>query len=69
MGCTFLLISGMTGRVECGAESNRRLAAATQTVGCAMGVGSQRVGLEDPSLAATFRVREVAPDILLFANL
>src|SRR5918995_217007 len=64
-----LLISGMTGGVERGAEINRRLAAAAQAVGCAMGVGSQRVALEDPSLAPTFRVRDVAPDILLFANL
>jgi isopentenyl-diphosphate delta-isomerase len=63
------LISGMTGGVERGAEINRRLAAAAQAVGCAMGVGSQRVALEDPSLAPTFRVRDVAPDILLFANL
>jgi isopentenyl-diphosphate delta-isomerase len=63
------LISGMTGGVERGAELNRRLAAVAQALGCAMGVGSQRVALEDPSLAITFRVRSVAPDILLFANL
>ena len=66
---TPLLISGMTGGVERGAEINRRLATAAQAVGCAMGVGSQHVALEDPSLAPTFRVRDVAPDILLFANL
>src|SRR5918995_7223823 len=64
-----LLISGMTGGVERGAEINRRLATAAQAVGCAMGGGSQRVAVEDPSLAPTFRVRDVAPDILLFANL
>jgi isopentenyl-diphosphate delta-isomerase len=64
-----LLISGMTGGVERGAEINRRLAVAAQAAGCAMGVGSQRVGLEDPSVAPTFRVRDVAPDILLLANL
>jgi isopentenyl-diphosphate delta-isomerase len=64
-----LLISGMTGGVARGAEINRRLAAAAQAVGCAMGVGSQRVALEDPSLAPTFHIRDVAPDILLFANL
>src|ERR671913_1796829 len=64
-----LLISSMTGGVERGAEINLRLAAAAQAVGCAMGVGSQRVALEDPSLEPTFRVRGVAPDILLFANL
>jgi isopentenyl-diphosphate delta-isomerase len=63
------LISGMTGGVERGAEINRRLAAAAQAVGCAMGVGSQRVAIEDPERSAFFRVRDVAPDILLFANL
>lgn len=64
-----ILISGMTGGVERGAEINRRLAAAAQAFGCAMGVGSQRVAIEEPSRAALFRVRDVAPDILLFANL
>jgi isopentenyl-diphosphate delta-isomerase len=34
-----------------------------------MGLGSQRAAIEQPDLAATFRVRQVAPDILLFANL
>ena len=76
LGVTFLgkqlkapiLISGMTGGVERGAEINRRLAAAAQTHGCAMGVGSQRVALEKPDLESLFAVREVAPDILLFAN-
>ena len=34
-----------------------------------MGLGSQRAGLEQPDTAYTFRVRDVAPDILLFANL
>jgi isopentenyl-diphosphate delta-isomerase len=34
-----------------------------------MGVGSQRAALEHPEQAATFQVRRVAPDILLFANL
>jgi len=34
-----------------------------------MGVGSQRAAIDHPELAATFRVRQVAPDILLFANL
>jgi isopentenyl-diphosphate delta-isomerase len=63
------LISGMTGGVAHGARINRRLAEAAQAVGCAMGVGSQRVALENPSLAPTFRVRNVAPDIFLFANL
>ena len=34
-----------------------------------MGVGSQRVAIEEPSAAGSFQVRDVAPDILLFGNL
>ena len=64
-----LLISSMTGGTAEGARINRRLAAAAQATGIALGVGSQRAALEDPTAAATFRVRAVAPDVLLFANL
>jgi isopentenyl-diphosphate delta-isomerase len=63
-----VLVSCMTGGVERGREINQRLARAAQAHGCAMGVGSQRAAIEDPSLAPLFRVRDVAPDILLLAN-
>lgn len=64
-----LLISSMTGGTEAAREINRTLAAAAQAAGIAMGLGSQRAAIENPGLAPTFRVRDVAPDILLFANL
>ena len=64
-----LLVSSMTGGTEQAAQLNRTLAEAAQEVGLAMGVGSQRAAIEDKSLADTFRVRQYAPDILLFANL
>jgi isopentenyl-diphosphate delta-isomerase len=64
-----VLVSSMTGGVERGREINLRLARAAQAHGCAMGVGSQRAAIEDPALAPLFRVRDVAPDILLLANL
>ncbi len=64
-----ILISSMTGGAAAVAALNQRLAAAAQACGVAMGVGSQRAALEDPALASTFRVRDVAPDIVLLANL
>lgn len=64
-----LLISSMTGGTPDAARINEHLAVAAQTHGVAMGLGSQRAGLEKPSLADTFKVRSYAPDILLFGNL
>ena len=64
-----LMIACMTGGTPRAAEINRNLAIAAQKIGIAMGVGSQRAALEDPSPASTYRVRDVAPDILLVANL
>lgn len=64
-----LLISSMTGGAPEAAAINRILAEAAQATGMAMGLGSQRAAIEDETLAATYHVRDVAPDILLFANL
>ncbi|HUM71417.1 MAG TPA: alpha-hydroxy-acid oxidizing protein, partial [Chloroflexota bacterium] len=64
-----LLISSMTGGTAEAREINRTLAAGAQAAGMAMGLGSMRAAVEDESLADTYRVRDVAPDILLFANL
>ncbi|MBM4458355.1 MAG: type 2 isopentenyl-diphosphate Delta-isomerase [Chloroflexi bacterium] len=64
-----LLISSMTGGAETARTINRRLAAGAQACGAAMGLGSLRAGLEQAEMANTFRVRDVAPDILLLANL
>ena len=65
-----LLISSMTGGTERAHLINRNLAIAAQETGIAMGLGSMRAALEDPSNAESFGVvRPEAPDILLFANL
>ncbi|MCA2552586.1 MAG: type 2 isopentenyl-diphosphate Delta-isomerase [Microcystis sp. M04BS1] len=77
LGTTFLgkslkapiLISSMTGGTELAHLVNTRLATVAQRYGLAMGVGSQRIALEQPELAPTFTVRSLAPDILLLANL
>lgn len=63
-----LMIAGMTGGSPRAGEVNQRLARTAQEMGLAMGLGSQRVLLEQEGLAQTFQVREVAPDILLLAN-
>ncbi len=64
-----LFISSMTGGTSQAAKINQVLAEAAQATKIAMGVGSQRIALENPELASTFQVRRFAPDILLFANL
>ncbi len=64
-----LLISSMTGGTELAQLVNSRLAIVAQRYQLAMGVGSQRIVIEQPHLAPTFAVRSFAPDILLLANL
>lgn len=64
-----LMISSMTGGTGTGREINRILASSAQKYNIAMGVGSQRIGIEQKKRMETFNIRKHAPDILLFANL
>ncbi len=64
-----VLISSMTGGTPQASRINQVLAEVAQELGLAMGVGSQRAGLLDASLAQSYQVRSRAPDILLFANM
>lgn len=64
-----ILISAMTGGTKKGFEINKNLATTAQKIGVAMGVGSQRIAIENPKLSYTFQLRKFAPDILLFTNL
>jgi isopentenyl-diphosphate delta-isomerase len=64
-----ILISSMTGGTDEAARINIALAEAAQATRIAMGVGSQRVAIEDPDQSHSFQIRKLAPDILLFANL
>ncbi|MEA3375100.1 MAG: type 2 isopentenyl-diphosphate Delta-isomerase [Chloroflexota bacterium] len=64
-----LLISSMTGGTPQARAINARLAEAAQATGLGMGLGSQRAAIEDPALENTYQVRDVAPDVLLLANL
>lgn len=64
-----ILISSMTGGTEIAKQINQRLATIAQHYKLAMGVGSQRVAVENPQVADTFAMRAIAPDAVLFANL
>ncbi len=64
-----VIISSMTGGTEEAETINKNLAMAAQIHDLGMGVGSQRTALEEPGLSHTYQVRDVAPDILLLANL
>ncbi len=64
-----LIISSMTGCTERAKDINRNLARAAQAAGVALGLGSIRAAIENPALLATYDVREVAPSLMLFANL
>lgn len=64
-----LLISSMTGGSDLARRINRHLAEAAAARGIAMGLGSMRILLVDESALDTFAVRDLAPDIPLFANI
>lgn len=64
------LISSMTGGAKRAVTINRHLAEAAQALGIAMGVGSQRVSLQDDNhQGLTRELRRLAPDIPLLGNI
>jgi len=76
--CTFLgkqlafplLVASMTGGSEHGRAINTNLAIAAQHCGVALGLGSQRIGLEKQDAKDTFElVRKHAPDAVIMANM
>lgn len=64
-----LLITGMTGGIRKGADINRRLAKVAQAFNIPMGVGSQRIALENPDYASIFQVKDTAPEVYLIGNI
>jgi isopentenyl-diphosphate Delta-isomerase len=64
-----VLIGPMTGGAELSGTINRNLAAAAQQLGIGMMLGSQRIMLDNGSASESFRVRDVAPDVLLIGNI
>jgi isopentenyl-diphosphate Delta-isomerase len=63
-----ILISSMTGGTDLAERINHNLAEAAQAHNIAMGLGSQRAAIEDDELASSYVVRQLAPDVMLFAN-
>ncbi len=64
------MICAMTGGHPDVTSINLRLAQAASELGIAMGVGSQRAALEDPSLEETFSlVRDAAPNVPIIGNI
>ncbi|WP_038057155.1 type 2 isopentenyl-diphosphate Delta-isomerase [Thermus amyloliquefaciens] len=63
------LIGAMTGGEAMGERINLALAEAAETLGVGMMLGSGRIVLERPEALRSFRVRKVAPKVLLIANL
>jgi len=64
-----LIISSMTGGTARAGVINDNLAIAAERAGIALALGSQRAALEDVALLPTYRVRDVAPNVVLFANI
>lgn len=65
-----ILIESMTGGHPNATAINRALARAAEETGIAMGVGSQRAGLEDESTVESFAVvRDAAPNAFVSGNL
>lgn len=65
-----LMVTGMTGGYPDAVRINTELAQACAECGIAMGVGSMRAALEDPSLSESFAcVRPFANDVPLVANI
>ncbi len=64
-----IMISPITGGTMAGGRLNMRLAGLARKKNIALGIGSQRIAIEDRSFEESFKVRKTAPDILLFANL
>jgi isopentenyl-diphosphate delta-isomerase len=65
-----LIIASMTGGSEHGRTINTNLAIAAEQCGVAMGLGSQRIGLEKQDAKDTFQlVRKHAPHAFIMANM
>lgn len=64
-----LLIAAMTGGSDRSRAINEDLASIAEESGYALGLGSQRAQLKDPTLRGTYQVRRMAPTALILGNI
>jgi isopentenyl-diphosphate delta-isomerase len=65
-----IIISAITGGTEYAERINCTLAKVAQKTGIGIGVGSQRIAIQQPEVERTFRVvRDTAPNSLVIGNL
>lgn len=65
-----IIVGAITGGTAEAEKINANIAQAVENLGLGMGVGSQRVAIENPNLKETFRVaRKKAPNAFLIANI
>ncbi len=64
-----LFITGMTGGAEEAGKINKAMAHVAEKLNIGFGLGSQRAMLENKDIAASYQVRDVAPNIFLAGNI
>lgn len=65
-----LMVTAMTGGHPEATPVNQHIAEAIESLGLAMGVGSQRAAIDDPSLASSFLItRQSAPNAFIIGNI
>ena len=64
-----LMVTGMTGGPDEAGRINRGIAQVCGELGLAFGVGSQRLLTKSPEAVETFRLRDVAPDLVILGNI
>lgn len=68
LGAPFM-VAAITGGAKVAADINRNIAKSCQKLGLAMGFGSMKAMIVEPTLTYSYQVRDVAPDILLAGNI
>ncbi len=64
-----IMVAAITGGAKEAERINKNIAKACQRLGLAMGFGSMKAMIVEPTLTYSYQVRDVAPDILLAGNI